>query len=175
MSSRCQWWPSNLFLYFIYSSEYNNFPLQWHCSKWHPVVYRQQYEHQIRTSNIEYPVSGSQESQLIEVCKQGDGLHSLECCYTITGACYADLLRKLSKKIKKILLGKMTKRMLFHQDKAPAHKSTVVRLPSRNVALNSSRILPIHQIWPPVHCLFTNTCWTKCENGGEDYVEKKKC
>ena len=45
---------------------------------------------------------------------------------TITGACYVDLLTQLREKMKQIQSGKLTRGVLFHQDNAPAHTSTVV-------------------------------------------------
>ena len=45
--------------------------------------------------------------------------------HTITGAYYADLLRQLRVKIKQIPRGKLTRGVLFHQDNALAHTSTV--------------------------------------------------
>lgn len=58
--------------------------------------------------HCEHPwVSGSQESQIIEVCRQGDGFHLRECVagglpgkglgHTITGAYYTDVLRVTDK------------------------------------------------------------------------------
>ena len=46
--------------------------------------------------------------------------------HTITGAFCADLLRQLRKKTNQIRRGKLTRGVLFHQDNAPAHTSTVV-------------------------------------------------
>ena len=45
--------------------------------------------------------------------------------HTITGAYYADFLRQLRMKTKQIRRGELTRGVLFHQDNAPAHTSTV--------------------------------------------------
>jgi histone-lysine N-methyltransferase SETMAR len=45
--------------------------------------------------------------------------------HTITGTYYADLLRQLREKIRSLRRGRLTRGVLFHQDNAPAHKSTV--------------------------------------------------
>ena len=46
----------------------------------------------------------------------------LDKCNTITGAYFVDLLRQ---QINWIMCGKLTRGVLFHQDNAPAHRSTV--------------------------------------------------
>ena len=43
----------------------------------------------------------------------------------MAGRYYADLMRQLGEKIKETLHGKLSLGVLFHQDNAPAHKSTV--------------------------------------------------
>lgn len=45
----------------------------------------------------------------------------LERGHTITGINYADLLRQLQEKIKKIWPGKLIRGVLFHQDNAQVH------------------------------------------------------
>ena len=45
--------------------------------------------------------------------------------HTITGACYADLLRQLLEKIKQIRRGKLGRGVFSHQDSTPANTSTV--------------------------------------------------
>ena len=77
--------------------------------------------------------SAFQESQDCDVRKKGDGLHFLgvllvyyvDMGHTITGAFYADLLIQLREKIRQIRRGKLPNGVLFHQDNAPAHTSTV--------------------------------------------------
>jgi histone-lysine N-methyltransferase SETMAR len=49
----------------------------------------------------------------------------LEKGHTIPGTYYANLLRQLKEKIKILRRGKLTRGVLFHQDNAPSHKSTV--------------------------------------------------
>ena len=49
----------------------------------------------------------------------------LEKGHTITGTYYVNLLHQLREKIKSLRRGKLARGVLFHQDNAPAHKSTV--------------------------------------------------
>ena len=51
----------------------------------------------------------------------------LEKAHIITGTYYANLLHQLKEKNKILRRGKLTRGVLFHQDNAPAHKSTVAK------------------------------------------------
>ena len=46
--------------------------------------------------------------------------------HTITGAYYDALPRQLREKLKQIRRGKLPRGVLFHQNNAPAHTSTVI-------------------------------------------------
>lgn len=158
---RCQWWSSNFFIYIsltavsMITACCNGTAVngtQWFIGssiniKIISLILYRLY----RFSDAEFPESLAPRKAKSVSLHAGwrPPLASLECCYTITGACYADLLRKLSKKIKKIWCGKL-------QPTSPQWWW----LPSRNVGLNSSSSLPIHQNWPPDYCLFT-LCWSK--------------
>ena len=66
----------------------------------------------------------------------------LEKGHTITGAYYTDLLKQLREKIKVTRRGKLTAGVLFHQDNAPAHNSTVAMAAIRDCGIHL-----IHLIW----------------------------
>jgi histone-lysine N-methyltransferase SETMAR len=52
-------------------------------------------------------------------------INYLEKGKTITGECYSNLLTRLDKKIRKKKRGLQKKKIIFHQDNAPAHKSVL--------------------------------------------------
>lgn len=65
----------------------------------------------------------------------------LENSLTLSSTYCVDLLRRRREKIKKILLEKLTGGVLFHQDDAPAHETTVAMAAIHNVDLNYSPAL----------------------------------
>jgi hypothetical protein len=68
----------------------------------------------------------------------------------ITGEYYYNLLTRQDEKIRQKRPGLQKKKIIFHQDSAPAHKSVLAKGKLRDCTMNCWNIHPIPQIWFPL-------------------------
>jgi hypothetical protein len=74
----------------------------------------------------------------------------LEKSKTITGEYYSSLLTRLDEKIREKRPGLQKKKIIFHQDIAPAHKSVLAMEKLRVLQMNCFKIYPVSQMWLPL-------------------------
>ena len=77
----------------------------------------------------------------------------LEKSKTITGEYYSNILTRLDEKIREKKPGLQKKKISFHQDIAPAHKSVLAMEKLRVLQMNRFNIYPIPQMWLPLASL----------------------
>ena len=81
---------------------------------------------------------------------------------TIIGLYYAVLIRKLRDAIKEKSCGKLRRKVLLHQDKAPSHKSLAAMAAISTAGFELLDHPPYHQIWPPATTGYSQNWRSTC-------------